>query len=103
MTRVLVALGVLVTVAGSTGTQSIRHIYRTAPSLVGLGGLAANGAYQNAADAILEQAIRNIPLFPGASSAYTYRWKDERARSSGWMIRSRPSSSPSVPRRSASA
>ena len=86
MTRVLAALAILVTLAGpagaqplrSTGTQSIRHIYRTAPSLVGLGGLAANGAYQNAADAILEQAIRNLPLFPGASSAYTYRWNDER-------------------------
>src|SRR5262249_7038744 len=91
MTRVLVALAILVTLAGvtlagpagaeslrSTGRQSIRHIYRTAPSLVGLGGLAGNGAYQNAADAILEQAIRNLPLFPGASSAYTYRWNDER-------------------------
>src|SRR5262249_25946486 len=46
MTRVLAALAILVTLAGpagaeslrSTGKPSIRHIYRTAPSLVGLGG-----------------------------------------------------------------
>src|SRR5262245_60143802 len=78
MRRSLAILAMLVAIAGSASAQSIRHIYRTAPSLVGLGGLAANGAYQNAADLILETAIRNLPLFPGASSAYTYRWNDER-------------------------
>jgi hypothetical protein len=78
MKRAVVALAILVALAGSAGAQSIRHIYRTAPSLVGLGGLAANGAYQNAADLILENAIRNLPLFPQAGSAYTYRWNEER-------------------------
>src|SRR4029077_21159930 len=78
MKRAVVALAILVAVAGSTGAQSIRHIYRTAPRLVGLGGLAANGAYQNAADLILENAIRNLPLFPQAGSAYSYRWNEDR-------------------------
>ena len=64
MRRFLAMLAILLAIAGPAGAQSIRHIYRTAPSLVGLGGLAANGAYQNAADLILETAIRNLPLFP---------------------------------------
>src|SRR5262245_55169411 len=34
----------------------------------------ASERYHNAADVILEQAVRNLPLFPAASSAYTYRW-----------------------------
>ena len=56
------------------------HLYRTAPALVGLPSLAADERYQNAADVILEQAIRNLPLFPAASSAYTYRWNADRRR-----------------------
>src|SRR5262249_27114045 len=44
------------------------------PHPVGLPGLAASGPYRNAADVVLEQAIRTLPLFPAASSAYTYRW-----------------------------
>src|SRR5262249_25155235 len=32
------------------------------------------GPYQNAADMILEQAVRNLPLYLAASSAYTFRW-----------------------------
>ena len=78
MRRVFATLAVLIALAGSAGAQSIRHIYRTAPNLVGLGSLAASGAYQNAADLILETAIRNLPLFPQAGSAYTYRWNEER-------------------------
>ena len=68
------ALGVLVALVGSAGAQGLRHVFRTAPALVGLPGLAASGPYQNAADMILEQAIRNLPLYPAASSAYTFRW-----------------------------
>ena len=63
--------------AGAAGAQNLRHVYRTAPSLVGLSSLAEDGRYQNAADVILEQAIRNLPLHPAASSAYTFRWDDE--------------------------
>ena len=68
------ALWVLVALVGPAGAQGLRHVLRTAPSLVGLPGLAASGPYQNAADMILEQAIRNLPLYPAASSAYTFRW-----------------------------
>src|SRR5262245_66433122 len=57
----------------------VRHVWRTAPSLVGLPGLASE-RYQNAADIILEQAARNLPLHPGASSAFTYRWNAERGQ-----------------------
>jgi hypothetical protein len=71
------ALAILVALAGPAAAQSIRSIYRSAPTLVGLPGLA-NERYQNAADVILEQAIRNLPLFPAASSAYTYRWNADR-------------------------
>jgi hypothetical protein len=74
MRRSLAILAVLTAIAGPAGAQSIRRVFRTAPSLVGLPGIAASGPYQNAADVILEQAIRNLPLFPAASSAYTYRW-----------------------------
>jgi hypothetical protein len=63
--------------SGAAGAQNLRHVYRTAPSLVGLSSLAEDGRYQNAADVILEQAVRNLPLHPAASSAYTYRWDDE--------------------------
>jgi hypothetical protein len=59
---------------GSAAAQSVRHVYRTAPALVGLRGLANNERYQNAADVILESAIRNLPLFPAASDAFTWRW-----------------------------
>jgi hypothetical protein len=72
--RTLAALVLLVALAGASGAQSVRYLYRTAPALVGLPGLAASGPYQNAVDVILEQAIRNLPLFPAASSTYTYRW-----------------------------
>ena len=92
MRRFLAMLAILLAIAGPAGAQSIRHIYRTAPSLVGLGGLAANGAYQNAADLILETAIRNLPLFPQTGSAYAYRWNGERGKLSGSTTRSRPSS-----------
>ena len=78
MRRVLAVCAVLVALGTAVDARSIRNLYRTAPTLVGLGGLAADGRYQNAADVILKQAIRNLPLFPAASSAYTYRWNAER-------------------------
>src|SRR5262245_49697100 len=74
MTRLLGILAVLLALVGPAGAQGLRHVFRTAPALVGLPGLATSGPYQNAADMILEQAIRNLPLYPAASSAYTFRW-----------------------------
>src|SRR5262245_23132251 len=75
------ALLVLLAYAGARAAQpSIRHVYRTAPALIGLPTVAFDERYQNAADVVLEQAIRNLPLFPGASSAFTYRWNPEHSR-----------------------
>jgi hypothetical protein len=78
MRRLPAACAVLLVGVVAADARQIRNLYRTAPALVGLGGLAADERYQNAADVILEQAIRNLPLFPAASSAYTYRWNAER-------------------------
>src|SRR5262245_5402130 len=75
-------LAVIVAAVGlatSAGAQSVRHVLRTAPALVGLPGLASE-RYQNAVDVMLEQAVRNLPLFPAASSAYTFRWNAETGR-----------------------
>ena len=76
MRRLLGILAMLLALVGPAGAQGLRHVFRTAPALVGLPGLAASGPYQNAADMILEQAIRNLPLYPAASSAYTFRWDE---------------------------
>jgi hypothetical protein len=77
MRRSLAVLVVVFTLAPSVQAASVRHVWRTAPRLVGLPGLASE-RYQNAADIILEQAVRNLPLHPAAASAYTYRWNAER-------------------------
>jgi hypothetical protein len=74
MRRLPGILAMLLALIAPAGAQGLRHVFRTAPTLVGLPGLAASGPYQNAADMILEQAIRNLPLYPAASSAYTFRW-----------------------------
>jgi hypothetical protein len=60
--------------AGSAGAENIRRIYRTAPARVGLNGLANDPRYQNAADGILESAVRNIPIHPSMSPAFTFRY-----------------------------
>src|SRR5262249_61997656 len=65
--------------ATSAEAQSVRHVLRTAPALVGLPGLASE-RYQNAVDVMLEQAVRNLPLFPAASAAYTFRWNADTGR-----------------------
>ena len=67
------ALLTIATLASSVQAQSIRHRYRTAPAQVGLNGVA-NERYQNAADGILESAVRNIPIHPSMSPAYTFRY-----------------------------
>ena len=77
MRRSFIVMVAVLACSGAAGAQNLRNVYRTAPSLVGLPSLAADGRYQNAADVILEQAIRNLPLHPAASSAYTYRWDEE--------------------------
>ena len=69
----VVAVGAGAPVEGA----NVRRVLRTAPTLVGLPGLAADERYHNAADVILESAIRNLPLFPAASSAFTWRWNPE--------------------------
>src|SRR5215468_4430441 len=69
----VVAVGAVAPVEGA----NVRRVLRTAPTLVGLPGLAADERYHNAADVILESAIRNLPLFPAASSAFTWRWNPE--------------------------
>jgi hypothetical protein len=69
----LVVVAAATALATSAEAQSIRHVLRTAPALVGLPGLAS-GPYQNAVDVMLEQAVRNLPLFPAASAAYSFRW-----------------------------
>jgi len=81
-TKLYGTLAVIVAAVGlatSAGAQSVRHVLRTAPALVGLPGLASE-RYQNAVDVMLEQAVRNLPLFPAASSAYTFRWNAETGR-----------------------
>ena len=100
MRRLPAACAVLLVWVVAADARQIRNLYRTAPALVGLGSLAADERYQNAADVILEQAIRNLPLFPAASSAYTYRWNAGAAPSNASTTASRPSTS-SAGRRSA--
>src|SRR5262249_10035325 len=78
VTRLLAAMGLVVVLALVPPAQAgrVRHVLRTAPDLVGLPGVASE-RYQNAADLILEQGVRNLPLFPAASSAFTWRWNPE--------------------------
>jgi hypothetical protein len=80
--RLYTTLAMVLAAAGlatNAAAQSVRHVLRTAPALVGLPGLASE-RYQNAVDVMLEQAVRNLPLFPAASSAYTFRWNAESGR-----------------------
>jgi hypothetical protein len=102
MRRWLATLFVLLALAAPAGAQSIRSTYRGAPNLVGLPGLA-NGRYQNAADVILEQAVRNLPLFPPRRRRTPSDGTPTPTRSSGSTIPCRPSSSPSAGRHSARA
>jgi len=53
--------------------DNVRQAMRQAPSLVGLPGLANDGRYHNAVAIILEQAIRNLPLYPAASPTFAWR------------------------------
>ena len=78
MTRALAAGALFLALGATAHAGRVRHVYRTAPTLVGLPTVAFDERYQNAADVVLEQAIRNLPLYPGASSAYTWRWNAER-------------------------
>ena len=78
MTRAFAACALLLALGALAHADRVRHVYRTAPARVGLPTVAFDERYQNAADVILEQAIRNLPLYPAASSAYTWRWNAER-------------------------
>ena len=61
-------------IAGTAQAETVRHAYRTAPAKVGLNGLANDPRYQNAADGVLESAVRNIPIHPTMSPAFTFRY-----------------------------
>ena len=73
----LLACAALLVLAGTATAGPVRRVYRTAPALVGLPTVAYDPRYQNAADLILEQSIRNLPLYPAASSAFTWRWNPQ--------------------------
>ena len=53
MRRSFIVMVAVLACSGAAGAQNLRNVYRTAPSLVGLPSLAADGRYQNAADVIL--------------------------------------------------
>ena len=72
--KLATAMLIAATMAGAARAASVRHLYRTAPSQVGLNGLANDARYQNAADGILESAVRNIPIHPSMSPAFTFRY-----------------------------
>ena len=58
--RLYTTLAMVLAAAGlatNAAAQSVRHVLRTAPALVGLPGLASE-RYQNAVDVMLEQAVR---------------------------------------------
>jgi hypothetical protein len=78
-----IAIAVLL---GETATASIRHNMRTSPTLVEPPGLGLdNERFQNAADVIVESAIRSVPV-PTSGADYTFRWdpaKNEYVRTSG--------------------
>src|SRR5262245_66115679 len=78
LTRRLLSGTLVLALAVAAHAGRVRHVYRTAPARVGLPTVAFDERYQNQADVILEQGIRNLPLFPAASSAYTWRWNAER-------------------------
>src|SRR5262249_59278311 len=103
MRRSFIVMVAVLACSGSAGAQNLRHVYRTAPSLVGLPSLAEDGRYQNAADVILEQAIRNLPLHPAASSPSRTPCTTTTQPSSGWTTPSRRGCSPSAARRWARA
>ena len=64
----------LMAAAAADARPSLRHVLRTAPRTVGLGGVD-NERYQNAADALLENGVRNIPVHAMPGAAYTYQWQ----------------------------
>lgn len=76
----LVACAALLMLTGTAAAGPVRRTYRTAPERVGLPSVAYDPRYQNAADVILEQSIRNLPLHPAASSAFTWRWNPQTDR-----------------------
>ena len=73
---VLAAVAMVASPAAAGG-PSVRHTLRTAPALVGLRGLAQSEPYQNAADALLERGVRQLPVHPAMGGAYTYRLDPE--------------------------
>lgn len=56
--------------------KDVRRVLRGAPGRVGLGGIAADERYQNAADGLLESGVRNLPIHPTMSPAFTFRYDE---------------------------
>jgi hypothetical protein len=70
--KAIVAMACTLVLAGAADARpGLRHTLRTAPRLVGLNEVA-NERYQNAADALLETGVRNLPVHTNGSAAYTY-------------------------------
>lgn len=71
----VVATALLATAGVAPGSDrtNVRRAMRTAPAMVGLGQVAT-GPYQNAADALLEGGVRNLPIHPTMFSGSTFRW-----------------------------
>jgi hypothetical protein len=69
----IVAMALVPGLDPAEARPSLRHTLRTAPSSIGLGDLA-NERYQNAADALLENGVRNLPVHPAGNAAYTYEY-----------------------------
>lgn len=68
----IVAIAQVLALARTADARAnLRHTLRTAPTLIGLGDVASE-RYQNAADALLETGVRNLPVHPAGNAAYTY-------------------------------
>ncbi len=69
--KAIVAMACTLVLAGAADARpGLRHTLRTAPRLVGLNEVA-NERYQNAADALLETGVRNLPVHTNGSAAYS--------------------------------
>ena len=63
----------LVVAAPAAARRNVRGALGDAPALAGLPELATP-QYRNAADAVLKEGVRNMPIHAAGSYAYTYRY-----------------------------
>lgn len=69
----LLAACVLLVGGPASAHPSVRSALRSVPALVGLPQLSSP-QYQHAVDMFLESGVRNLPIHPAGSIAYTYRY-----------------------------